>query len=78
MSKFGKFKDIFKIGSGVAKVFVPGGVGKVLDVVNQGLDNDDASIANADALKALAADNDEQTQAILALHERLKILEAKK
>jgi len=30
-----------------------------------------------DALKNLAADNDEQTQAILALHERVKVLEAK-
>lgn len=76
MSKFSKFKDIFKIGSGVAKVFVPGGVGKVLDVVNAGL-NDDNDPANTESLKALAADNDEQTQAILALHERVKALEAR-
>lgn len=77
MSKFGKFKDILAIGSEVAKPFVPGGVGKVLDAVNGHLNKGGASPASAESLKQIAADNDEQTQAILALHERVKALEAK-
>lgn len=72
----GKFKDIFKVGSGVAKIFVPGSVGSILDAVNKGIDDTDDP-ANAEAIKALAADNDEQTAAILALHERVKKLEKK-
>lgn len=77
MSKFNKFKDILAIGSAVAKPFVPGGVGKVLDEVNDTLGSRRVSPASADAIKQLAADNDEQTQAILALHERVKALEAR-
>lgn len=76
MSKFDKFKEIFKVGSAVSRPFVPGGVGSILDAVNKGLaDKDDP--ANAQAITDLARDNDEQTQAILALHERVKALEAK-
>jgi hypothetical protein len=77
MSKFGKFKEILSIGSAVAKPFVPGSVGKVLDAVNGQLEKGGASAASSDAIKQLAADNDEQTAAILALHERVKALEAK-
>jgi hypothetical protein len=79
MSKFGKFKEIFGIGSAIAKPFVPGAAGSILDAVTKGLDStgNPASGKTADAIKQLAADNDEQTQAILALHERIKILEAK-
>lgn len=79
MSKFGKFKDIFKVGSAIAKPFVPGAAGSILDAVTKGLEStgNTASSTSADAIKQLAADNDEQTQAILALHERIKILESK-
>lgn len=79
MSKFNKFKDILAIGSAVAKPFVPGGVGSVLDAVNKTLhtEGNPASGKIADSLKQLAADNDEQTAAILTLHERLKAVEAK-
>ena len=75
--KFDKFKEIFNIASTVAKPFVPGGANSVLDAVNNGLNKGNPSPASADAIKKLAQDNDEQTQAILALHERVKALEAK-
>jgi hypothetical protein len=74
MSKFDSILKAVKIGSGVAKVFVPGAVGKVLDEVNKNLESDPT---NTKAIEALAKDNDEQTQAILALHERVKKLENK-
>lgn len=70
-----KFKDILAIGSAVAKPFVPGVAGSVLDAVNNHLSKGGASDASAAAAKAIAADNDEQTRAILALHERVKVLE---
>lgn len=74
-----KLKDIFSIGSAIAKPFVPGVAGSVLDAVTQGMAShaDPPSGASAEAIKKLAADNDEQTAAILALNERLKILENK-
>ena len=74
-----KLKDIFKavkIGTGVGKVFLPGGVGKVLDVVNSSISNE-KDPNNEVALKTLAEINDQQTEAILALHERVKKLEGK-
>lgn len=67
-----KIKDILKavrIGTSVGKVILPGGVGKVLDVVNESIDNK-KDPSNEEALRVLAEVNDEQTQAILALHER--------
>lgn len=67
---------IVKIGTGIGKVFVPGAVGSVLDAVNKSIANDEDP-ANEEALKTLGSVNDEQTQAILALHERVKALEAK-
>lgn len=81
-----KLKDILKgvkVGTEIGKIFAPGGVGKILDVVNRSIaDNDDP--ANESALKALAAENAKQaeqiaelTQAVLALHERVKKLENK-
>lgn len=70
MSKLDKFKDILAIGSAVSKPFVPGSVGKVLDVVNGQLSKGGVNGALPDAIKQIAADNDEQTQAILALHQR--------
>ncbi len=82
--KFDKFKDILAIGSAVAKPFIPGGVGKVLDVVNSSLSKGGVSGPLPESIKQLAADNDEQTQAILALHQRnedqeqrLRAIEAK-
>ena len=75
MSKFGKFKDVFNTVSPFVTPFVPGSVGSILDKVSGGLNG--SSPASADAIKQIAADNDEQTQAILALHERVKALEAK-
>lgn len=75
-----KLKDIFKgikVGVDVGKIFAPGGVGKVLDVVSKGLDPSDASVSKDEAIKELARVNDEQTEAILALHERVRKLEGK-
>ena len=75
-----KLKEILKtvkVGVDVSKIFVPGGVGKVLDVVSQGLDEKNPDVTLAAALKEMAEANDEQTQAIMALHERVKRLEAK-
>lgn len=79
MSKFGKFKEILSIGSAVAKPFVPGAAGTALSAVTDALNSHPEKPPPAidDALKKLAADNDEQTAAILALHERIKKLEAK-
>lgn len=81
-----KLKEILKgvrAGTEIGKIFAPGGVGKILDVVNRSIaDEDDPN--NAAALKALAEVNKQQseqiaelTQAVLALHERLKWLEGK-
>jgi hypothetical protein len=77
MSKFSKFKEILAIGSAVAKPFVPGQVGSVLDAVNGHLHKGGIAGPLPDALKKIAADNDEQTEAILALHARLKAVETK-
>lgn len=83
MSKLDNILKAVKVGSGVAKIFVPAPVGKVLDEVTKGLD-DKNDPANESAIKALAnkvveleADKNELTQAVLALHERVKRLEAK-
>lgn len=72
MSKLGKFKEIFAIGSAAAaKPFVPGAAGSVLDAVTKGI-ADKGDPKNEQVLKDMAAHNDEQDRAILALHERLK------
>jgi hypothetical protein len=74
-----KKRDIFKavtIGVDVGKLFVPGAAGKVLDVVSKSIaDKNDPT--NAEGLKAVAEVNDQQTEAILALHERVRKLEGK-
>lgn len=81
MSKFDKFREILDIAGPMAKPFLPGGAGTVLDAVTKGLDSHASppSGASSDAIKQLAKrldDDDarlnEQEQAILALHERLK------
>lgn len=77
-SKFSKFKEIFSVVAPIAKPFVPGAAGTVLDAVTKGMaanPQSPPSPASADAIKQLAADNDEQTQAILVLHDRIKVLE---
>jgi len=84
MSKLSKFKDILGIATAVAKPFVPGAAGSVLEAVNGHLNKGGLSGELPEAIKRLGEDNDEQTQAILALHERnedqerrLKAIEAK-
>ncbi|MEO7538876.1 MAG: hypothetical protein ABIV21_02530 [Pyrinomonadaceae bacterium] len=75
MGAFNKFKDILKIGAGVARPFAPGAVGSILDVVNATLDKGDASPTSAGALQELAAHVDETGEAILVLHRRIEKLE---
>lgn len=74
--KFDKFKEIFGMVEPLAKPFIPGGVGTILDQVNQVLKPGNASPDATKAIQELAARvdsyNDQQDQAILALHERLK------
>lgn len=76
MSKFDNILKAVKVGSGVGKLFVPGSVGKILDVVNKGI-ADTSDPANEAAIKALATELAEHEKAILALHERVKALEAR-
>lgn len=81
-----KIKDILKavkIGTSVGSVVLPGGVGKILDAVNKSIDDKDDP-NNETALKALAEENSRQsseikelTEAVLALHERVKKLEGR-
>lgn len=75
-SPFDKFKEILAIATPIAKPFIPGGAGTVLDQVNQVLKPGNASPDATKAIQALAsrvdAYNDQQDQAILSLHERLK------
>lgn len=59
-------KDIFKIAEPIAKPFLPGGVGSVLDQVEHTINNDGGS-----------ADIEHLAQAILQINERLKAVEAK-
>lgn len=75
MGAFNKFKDILKIGSGIAKPFAPGAVGSILDVVSTTLDKGGASMASTNAVKELAAHVDELGEAILVLHKRIETLE---
>lgn len=72
MGKFSKFKDILKIGTAVAKPFAPGAVGTALSAVNAALADAPGSTNAEEALKTLAKDNDEQTEAILALLAHVK------
>lgn len=74
MSKFDKFKDIFKIGSAVGKPFLPGAAGSILDIVNNSIEDKDDP-ANAAASKALAERVEMLKNATLALHDRIKVLE---
>lgn len=81
-----KIKDILKgvkIGTSVGKVVLPGGAGKILDVVNQSINdkndphNEQALKALAEQIKEMAKINNEQTEAILALHQRVNELEGR-
>lgn len=71
-----KFEKILKIGSTVARPFIPGGVGTILDVVTANIE-DKSDLTNNEGLKTVAGNVDDLAQAILALHERVKVLEAK-
>ena len=79
MSKLDKLKEILAVAGPLAKPFLPGAAGSILDVVTKGLEahGDPASGASTDAIKQLAAVNDTQTQAILILNDRIAALEAK-
>jgi hypothetical protein len=77
MSNLDKLKQIITFGSAVAKPFVPGTVGSILDAVNKGI-ADKSDPQNEAVLKTLGEVNDQQTEAILRMHERLKALEAKR
>lgn len=71
-----KFKDILiNVGLTAGKQFVPPAAGNVLDEVVKGLAKSGPTNAG-DVVQTLAKDNDEQTQAILALHARLSAAEA--
>ena len=72
-----KLKDILKvvkIGAGVGSAIAPGAVGSVLSKVTESID-DPEDKHNEEGLKTVAQMDDEQNQAILALHERVKKLE---
>lgn len=77
MSKLGKFKMIVGVATGLAKPFVPGAAGTLLDVVNGTLNGGTSSPTSATALTQIAADNDEQTEAILAMHARQEDFDAR-
>jgi len=62
----GKF---FKLGSNVAKVFLPGGAGAIIDIVNESI-SDKGDPNNEAALKALA-------ETVAALTEKVEELEKK-
>ena len=72
-NKFDKFKEIFTIGAAVAQPFVPGAAGSILSKVSDGLNK----VSPGQVAAATDAHNHEQDEAILALHERLKAVEAK-
>lgn len=74
----GKFdvKSLINMGTGVGKLFLPGSAGQILDIVNKNI-QDSGDPANAEGLKALAKDNEDQT-VVLQNHEaRIRALEAK-
>ncbi len=78
-----KFGSIFHIASAVGKQFLPPAGGAILDAVNETI-GERTPGDQPDALRTLAADNDSQTQAILALSHvvadlkaRVEALEAK-
>lgn len=73
---FGKFAKIFKTASGMAKPFVPGAAGSVLDIVNKSIANPHDE-HNIEGLQALAEHVEEMGQAILILNDRLEALENK-
>lgn len=79
MSKFDKFKDILNMASPIAGAFLPGAAGSILSQVTGAINAHDQrpSPGSEAALRTIAADNDEQTKAILALMEYAKSLEAR-
>ncbi len=82
MSKI-NLKEIIGISSAVAKPFVPGGIGQILDGVNKVIE-DKKDPANLNALRDMATKLDAQEhkqaeleQAVIVLHQRLQKLENK-
>lgn len=77
MSKFDKFKDILNMASPIAGL--SGAAGSILSQVTGAINAHDQrpSPGSEAALRTIAADNDEQTKAILALMEYAKSLEAR-
>ena len=72
-----KIKDILKgvkIGSGIAKVFVPGGAGQIIDIVNKSIDNDDDP-QNTEALKEMAESIKQLTEVAEIQEARIRELE---
>jgi hypothetical protein len=73
---WGKLKKFIKPGTMIAKVFLPGAAGTVLDIVTESI-ADPADANNEAALKVLAEAVDAQSE-ISSIHEsRLNALEAK-
>lgn len=76
MSKFDKFKQIFDIAAPIAGEFLPGAAGSALSDVSGILNGRSASPASTEAITKLAADNDDQTKAILSMFEAFKAQKA--
>lgn len=71
MNKIDKIKTILNIGTAVAKPFVPGAAGSILDAVTKSI-NDANDPQNVEGLKALAHRVDELEAAVLAIAEKIK------
>jgi hypothetical protein len=79
MSKLDKIKDILAIGNAVAKPFLPGAAGSVLDAVTQvlGGHHQEPSKPSAEAIQQLAAVNDAQNKAILLMTDHIREQDAR-
>ena len=73
MSKWGKVKSVLKLGTPLAKPILPGGIGSILDIVNEGLeDSDDPQ--NEQAIAALAVALDALLNRVERLEQKTGIL----
>lgn len=70
------WKKLLKIGTGVGSVVAPGGVSRILDIVNKSID-DENDPGNAKANAALAQEVRDLTEAVIVLHSRLERAEKK-